>query len=133
MADGRIAFMCSGGISLVFAVAAAVRAIGLDTPDPHLDGEHHPHVHRLASAHSGISVCASGLGDAAGIRSRRDNGRDHFVAPSHSAGSWNTSHTQVLKGHGFSRAAKGTNQHLALAAEGCPSDYRDLIYIKGSL
>src|SRR5271169_6193383 len=86
MADGRLASMCPSGVSLVFALATAVCAIRLDSPDHYLDGKHYPHVHRLASAQPGTSVCASGLGDAVGVRSCGDCRWSRADTPNHSAG-----------------------------------------------
>ena len=70
LADGSIASMCAGRISLVPALAAAVRAVGLDGADHHLDSQHHPNLLRLAFAHAWSSVAGSWLDHAAGIRSR---------------------------------------------------------------
>ena len=50
LAHGSIASLCTGRISVVPALAAAVRAVGLDGADHHLDSEHHPHLLRLAFA-----------------------------------------------------------------------------------
>src|SRR5271169_1708442 len=86
MADGRVTSMCAGRVSVVFALAAAVHAIGLDTSDHHLDGEYYPNVHRLASAHTWTSVCASGLDCAAGVWICRNDCCNHPVAPNHSTG-----------------------------------------------
>ena len=37
LADGGIAFMRTGRLSVVPALAAAIRAVGLDSADHHLD------------------------------------------------------------------------------------------------
>ena len=84
MADGRVAPMRTGRVSVVFALAVAVRAIGLDTPDHRLDGEHYPHVHRLALAHTWPSICASRPDHAAGIWIRCDDRCGHSFAPNNS-------------------------------------------------
>ena len=84
MADGRVASMCAGRVSVVFALAAAVRAIGLDVADHHLDSKHYPHIHRLAPAGPWTSVGTSWLDYAAGVRIRRNHGCNHPVAPNHS-------------------------------------------------
>ena len=68
LADGSIASMCAGRISVVPALAAAVPAVGLDGADHHLDGEHHSDLLRLAFAHARSSVVGSWLDYAAGIR-----------------------------------------------------------------
>ena len=86
VADGGIAFMCAGRISMVPAVAAAVHAVGLDAADHHLDSEHHPDLLRLAFAHAWSSVGGSWLDYAAGIRIR-GNGRCNYPAsPLHPTG-----------------------------------------------
>ncbi len=80
MADGRVASVRSGRVSVVFALDAAIHEIGFDVADRHLDGEHHPDVHRLASAHGRTPVGASGLGFVAGVRIGRGHRRDDPVA-----------------------------------------------------
>src|SRR6516165_11681595 len=80
MADGRVAPMRTGRVSVVFALAVAVRAIGLDTADHHLDGECYSHVYGLASAHTWTSVCAPPLDYGAGVWSRRDDRWNRSVA-----------------------------------------------------
>ena len=84
LADGSIAFMRTGRLSVVPALAAAVRAVGLDSADHHLDGEHHPNLLRLAFAHAWSAVVGSWLDYAAGIRSRGNGWCNHLVAPNHS-------------------------------------------------
>lgn len=86
MAHGSIASMRTGRISVVPSLAAAVRAVGIDAADHHLDGEHYPHLLRLASAHAWSPVAGSWVDHAAGIRMRRDDGCNHPVAPNHSTG-----------------------------------------------
>ena len=68
MADGGFASMRAGCLSVVPAVAAAVRAVGLDRADHPLDGEHHPDLLRLAFADAWPAVAGSGLDYAVGIR-----------------------------------------------------------------
>ena len=86
MADGRVAAVCAGRVSVVFALAAAVRAIGRDAAAHHLDDKHYPYVHRLASANAWTLVGTSCLGRVAGVRNRRDNRYNPLVAPNHSTG-----------------------------------------------
>ncbi len=86
VADGSIASMCTGRISVVSALAVAVPAVGLDGADHRLDGQHHPNLLRLAFAHARTSVAGSGLDYAAGIRMRGDGRCNHPVAPNHSTG-----------------------------------------------
>src|ERR1700688_4501210 len=70
VADGRVASMCTGRISVVPALVAAVRALSLDSADHSLDGEYHSNVLRLASARSWPCVDRSGLDHVAEIRER---------------------------------------------------------------
>ncbi len=86
MADGSIALMCAGRVSMVSAVAAAIHAPGLDAANHHLDGEHNPHVLRLAFARAGSPVGASWLGYAAGIRICGDCRCNHRVSPVQATG-----------------------------------------------
>ena len=53
---------------MVFALDAAIPAIGLDSANHHLDSEHHPYLLRLASARTWTTVCRPRLDHAAGIR-----------------------------------------------------------------
>ena len=87
MADGSIASMRTGCLSVVPSLAAAVRAVGLDGADHHLDSEHSPYVLHLAFAHAWSSVAGSRLDYAAGVRSRGNGRCNHPVAPNHSTGS----------------------------------------------
>ena len=64
MADGRIAYVCAGGLPLVPSVAASVRAIGLDGAADHLDHQHPPDFLRMAFAHAGSPVGSSWLDHA---------------------------------------------------------------------
>ena len=80
VADGSIASVCTGRISVVPALAAAVPAVGLDGADHHLDGQHHPDLLRLASARTWPSVVASWLDYAAGIWGSRRDGCSHLGA-----------------------------------------------------
>jgi len=86
VANGRVASMCAGRVSMVLALAAAVRAIGLDSAAHHLDGEHYPHVYRLASTHPWTSVCTSWVDYVVGIWIRRNDRCDYPVAPDHATG-----------------------------------------------
>src|SRR5258707_1022718 len=70
LANGSIAFMCAGCISLVPAVAAAVHKVDLDGADHDLDFEHYSYLLCLASAHSWAAVVGSYLDHGAGIRIR---------------------------------------------------------------
>ena len=67
VAHGSIASLCTGRISLVPSLAAAVRAVGLDSADHHLDGQHPSNLLRLVFAYAGPSVVGSWLDYAAGI------------------------------------------------------------------
>ena len=77
MAHGSIASVCAGHISMVPALAAAVRAVGLDGADHPLDSEHHSNFLRLAFAHAWSSMVGSWMDYAAGIRIR-GNGRCNY-------------------------------------------------------
>ena len=55
LADGSIASVRTGRISMVPSLAAAVPAVGLDGADHHLDGEHYPYLLCLAFARTGTS------------------------------------------------------------------------------
>src|SRR5258708_19176374 len=83
LAHGSITFVCTGRLSLVPALAAAVRAVGFGAAHHHLDSKHHPHLLRLAFAHAWSSVDSSRLGYAAGIRIRGSGRRHYPVAPAH--------------------------------------------------
>ena len=80
MADGRVTSVRSGRVSVVFALDAAVHEIGFDIAAHHLDGEHHPDVHRLASARGRTPVGTSGLGFVAAVRIGRGYRRGDPVA-----------------------------------------------------
>jgi hypothetical protein len=41
VANGSIAFVCTGCVPLVFALASAIRAFGRDAADHHLDNQHY--------------------------------------------------------------------------------------------
>jgi hypothetical protein len=75
--------MCTGRVSVVLALDAAVRAVGLDAADHHLDGEHYPYLLRLAFAHAWSSVAGSWLGYVAGIRIGGSGRCNHRVSPVH--------------------------------------------------
>jgi hypothetical protein len=71
VAHGSIALLCTGRISMVPPLAAALPAVGLNDAPHHLDSEHHSHICPMALARTWASVgIASWLGDAAGIRMR---------------------------------------------------------------
>src|ERR1700686_1014775 len=86
VAHGSIASMRTGRLSVVPALAPAVRAVGIDGADHHLVSEHHPNLLRLAFAHAWSSVVGSWLDYAAGIWMRGSGRGNHPVAPSHSTG-----------------------------------------------
>src|SRR5262249_11218026 len=86
LADGSIATMCAGRISMVFALAAAVHTVVDDAADQHLDIEHHPYLLCLASAHTGTTVAGSGVDYAAGIRFRGNRRCNYRCAPDHTTG-----------------------------------------------
>ena len=52
LANGSIAFMCAGCISMVPAVATDVHKVDLNGPDHDLDFEHYSYLLCLASVHS---------------------------------------------------------------------------------
>ncbi len=79
-------FFAPGRISLVPALAAAVRAVGLDRSDHHLDRQHHPNLLRVAFAHAWSSVAGSWLDHAAGIRIGRNCRRNRRVSPAQTGG-----------------------------------------------
>ena len=62
LADGRFALLRTGRVPVVLTLASAVRAIGFNIAAHCMDGQHYPHVYRLAFAHTGTSLCASGAG-----------------------------------------------------------------------
>jgi hypothetical protein len=80
LADGSVAFVRTGRISMVSFLDTAISEIGLDATDHHLDSEHHPHLRRLAFAHTGTPLVGSCLDDAAGIRSRGNGWSGYRVA-----------------------------------------------------
>src|SRR5258708_121666 len=59
LANGSIASLCSGRISMVPAVAAAVHKVDLNGAAHDLDFEHYSHLLCLASAHSWTAVVSS--------------------------------------------------------------------------
>ena len=71
LAHGSIAFICTGCVFMVSALAAAVFATFEDGAACHLDREHPTYLLRLASAHDGTTMGASRLDHAAGIWSHR--------------------------------------------------------------
>ena len=79
MAHGRLASMCASRLSLVPVVAASVHAIASDVTHHHLDGKHHSHVPRVASAGSWASVGASRMGRACGVWLCRADGTHHHA------------------------------------------------------
>lgn len=70
LANGSIALMRTSRISMVFALAATVRAFGRDAADHHLDSQHYSHLLCLAPAHPWTAVGASRLDRAGGVRIR---------------------------------------------------------------
>ena len=80
MAHGSIASLCTGHISVVPSLAAAVHAVGLYGADRHLDSEHHSDLLRVAFARSWASVGASPLDYAVGIRMRGNSWRNFRFA-----------------------------------------------------
>ena len=67
MADGSIAVVCTGGLSMVFALAAALPAFCFNGAACDLDSQHHSNLLRLAFAQAGTTMVGSGLDHAAGI------------------------------------------------------------------
>src|SRR5260370_17972025 len=86
LADGSIAFMRTGRLSVVPALAPAVRAVGLDGADHHLDREHHPNLLRLGFGDGWLSVVGSWLDYAGGIRMRGNGRCNHPVASVQTSG-----------------------------------------------
>src|ERR1700704_2932986 len=84
MADGCIARVCTGRVSLVPAVAAAVPiavpALNLDGAAHGLDGQYFANVRSLALAIARICVAAPTLGLAGGIWVRRNSGCDRVAS-----------------------------------------------------
>ena len=79
LAHGSIPIVCPGHFPLVPALAVAISDVALDTADYRLDSQHHPGLCSMALAHTWASLGnASGLGDGAGIRMRR-NGQYNYV------------------------------------------------------
>ena len=95
LANGSIAFVCTGCISMVHAVAAAVPAIGLDAADHHLDIKHYPYLLCLALAHTGTAMGGSRLDFAVGIWIRGSGSRNHRIPSDQAIG-----RTTVLSGPG---------------------------------
>ena len=96
LANGSISCMRSRRIPMVSSLAAAISGIGLDAADHRLDCEHYPHLRHVALARTWASVGgASWLGNAAGIRMRRDRRDDNGVAPDQT--SLNTSDAQGVE------------------------------------
>src|SRR5208282_870108 len=86
LADGSIALMRAGRISMVPALAAAVPAVGLDGADHHLDSQHHPNLLRLAFAHAWSPVVGSWLDHPARIRIRGSGRRNYRIATARTTG-----------------------------------------------
>jgi hypothetical protein len=78
--------MRTGRLSVVLALAVAVRAVGLDAADHRLDSEHHPDLLRMASAYTWTSVVGSWLDYAAGIRICGSGRCNYRVSPAHTTG-----------------------------------------------
>jgi hypothetical protein len=82
LANGSISLVRARRIPLVSALAAAISDIGLDHGSHRLDGEHYPGICPVALARTWTSVgAASCLGNAAGIRLRRNRSRNYRFAP----------------------------------------------------
>ena len=86
LANDSIAFMCAGCISMVPAVAAAVRTVNHNVADHRLDSKHYSYFLCLAFARSGTAVVSSRLDAAAGIRFRGNNCCRYRVAPEQTIG-----------------------------------------------
>src|SRR4051812_21988122 len=76
IANGGIARVCAGRVSVVPALVAAVPALGIDAAADGLDGQYFANLPGLALAVARAGVAGSRLGPAAGIwigcSSRRD-------------------------------------------------------------
>src|SRR5262249_28035314 len=94
LANGSVAFLCAGRLSMVPAVAAAVPALHFDTADRHLDCKHHSYILCLASSDTLTRVGCSGLDYASGVRFGGSNRRRHVLAPVPSI-----SHLAMRHGH----------------------------------
>ena len=62
LAHGSIASVCTGRISVVPSVAAALRPVGVDGAHHHLDSQHHPNLLCLAFADAWTSVASCRVG-----------------------------------------------------------------------
>jgi hypothetical protein len=71
---------------MVPSLAAALRAVGLDCANHHLDSQHYPYLLRLAFAHAWSSVVGSWLDYAAGIRIRGNDRCNYRASPIHTTG-----------------------------------------------
>lgn len=59
VADGSIAFLRTGCISVVSAVACTVPTVDFNAPDPHLDIKHRPYLLCLAPANAWAALVGS--------------------------------------------------------------------------
>jgi len=87
--------MCTGCVSMVPAVAAAIPTIDIDAADPHLYIEHYSYLLCLAFAHTRAAVGGSRLDYATGIRICGSSCRNHRFPPDQAI-----SRTTVLSGPG---------------------------------
>jgi hypothetical protein len=90
VANGSIASVRTGYISVVSSLAAAVFEVGLDATDYRLDREHHPHLHGLALANTWRRVDGSWPDNADRIRTCGNCRRAGCNAPALTAGSIST-------------------------------------------
>jgi hypothetical protein len=81
VADGRIASVRAGRISVVPAVDAAVSSLTLHAANHHMDSEHHSYLRRLAFTYTWTSLVGSWLGYAGGIRIRGNSRCNYLAAP----------------------------------------------------
>ena len=80
MADGRNTVLCAGGLSMVFALAAAFPAFRFNAAARDLDSQHHPNLLRLAFAQAGTTMVGSWLDPVAGIWKYRNRRHPSLVA-----------------------------------------------------
>src|SRR5712692_10180339 len=81
MADGSLARICAGHLSVVPALAAALLALNIDRAAHHLDSQHHANLFRVVSAVAWARVAGPRLGPAAGVWIRRDSRCDCVASP----------------------------------------------------
>src|ERR1700676_5101856 len=81
MADGCIARVCTGRVSVVPAVAAGVPTLKIDSAAHGFDGQYFDNLRSLALAIARVCAAANTLGLAGGIWIRCNNGCDRVARP----------------------------------------------------